>query len=637
MCGLAGILVGRADEPGARAGLLERMNAAQAHRGPDQSGAHHEARVSLGHQRLSIIDLAAGQQPLANEDGDVLTVYNGEIYNHEPLRRELQERGHRFRTRCDTEVIVHAWEEWGERCVERLRGMFSLAVWDRRRGRLFLARDRLGIKPLCYAELPDGRLLFASEIKALLACPELPRTLDPAAVEEYFAFGYVPEPRSLFAAVRKLPPGHTLTVTPGLPLGEPRQYWDVAFEADPAWGEEAAAEALLERLREAVRLRMAADVPLGAFLSGGVDSSAVTALMSELSDRPVDACSIGFGERRYDEAEHARAVAGHLGLRHHLDTVEPERFALIDELARLYDEPFADSSALPTYEVSRLTRCRVTVALSGDGGDELLAGYRRYRGYAREQRLRGRLPAPLRRAVFGPLGRCYPKADWAPRALRGKATFQALAADPVTGYLRSVALLDDASRRRLFSGRLRGELQGYHAGEVLRRHAAATHAPERDPVAFAQYLDLKTWLPGDILTKVDRASMAHALEVRVPLLDHQLVEWAATLPSSLKVRGGEGKYLLKRALEPRLPRGALYRRKQGFELPVAEWLRGPLRGRLRGAVLGERLADSGLFDPGCLRRLVDEHQAGRANHARALWSLLMFESFLRQRVEEVAV
>ena len=613
--------------------LLAAMNRAQTHRGPDEGGEHLEPGLALGHRRLSIIDLAGGRQPLANEDGSVLTVYNGEIYNFEELRARLQGRGHIFRTRCDTEVIVHAWEEWGEACVQHLRGMFAFALWDRPRQTLFLARDRLGIKPLHYAALADGRLLFGSELKSLLACPDFPRALDPEAVEEYFAFGYVPDPKTIFAAARKLPPGHTLTVARGRPVGPPKPYWELDWGRDGTAGDREAGDELLARLGEAVRVRLMADVPLGAFLSGGVDSSAVVALMSEQSGDAVRACSISFGDPRYNEAAYASAVAERYGARHRIEQVDPERFELLDTLAGLFDEPFADSSALPTYEVSRVARQGVKVALSGDGGDEMLAGYRRYRGYLREERLRRLLPQTVRAALFGPLGRLYPKADRAPRPLRAKATFEALARDAVAGYLRSVAVVDDTTRARLFSAQTHRELGGYHAVEVLRRHARS--APKDDPLAFVQHLDLKTWLPGDILTKVDRASMAHGLEVRVPLLDHQLVEWMARLPAHLKIRNGQGKYLLKHCLESRLPHDVLYRRKQGFVMPVGEWFRGPLRRRLREAVLGERLADSGWFDRQALARMVDEHERGVRDHARPLWSLLMFEAFLRQSAGSV--
>ena len=630
MCGLTGYmdLWGRAEpDPG----LLAAMNRTQVHRGPDEEGEHVEPGLALGHRRLSIIDLAGGHQPMANEDGSVLTVYNGEIYNHRELAAELQRRGHRFRTRCDTEVIVHAWEEWGEGCVRRLRGMFAFAVWDRRRQTLFLARDRPGIKPLHYAILPGGRLLFGSELKSLLACPDLPRDLDPEAVEEYFAFGYVPDPKTIFAAARKLPPAHTLTVVRGRPPGAPRRYWAPEWGSDgPRDAREAGAE-LLARMGEAVSIRLVAEVPLGAFLSGGVDSSAVVALMSERSGEPVQACSIAFGDPRYNEAAYAAAVAERYRARHHVQQVDPDRMDLVDTLAELFDEPFADASALPTYEVSRVARGRVTVALSGDGGDEMLAGYRRHRGWLGEARLRRLIPDGARAALFGPLARLCPKADWAPRPLRAKATLEALAADAAGGYLRSVAVVDDATRARMFSPTLRRRLNGYGAVEVVRRHAVA--APVDDPLAFVQHLDLQTWLPGDILTKVDRTSMAHGLEVRVPLLDHPLVEWMARLPAHLKIHDGQGKYLLKHAFRSRLPHNVLYRRKQGFVMPVGDWFRGPLRGRLRDAVLGERLADSGWFDTAELARMVDRHQRGTRDYTRPLWSLLMFEAFLRRRAE----
>ncbi len=631
MCGLVGILAADTAATPDRA-LLERMNTVQFHRGPDEGGTHLEPGVALGHRRLSIIDLAGGQQPLGNEDNSVLTVYNGEIYNFPELAQELRARGHRFRTHCDTEVIVHAWEEWGESCVERFRGMFAFAVWDRRRQTLFLARDRLGIKPLHYARLPDGRWLFASEIKSLLVCPELPRDLDPAAVEEYFAFGYVPDPRSIFRHVHKLPPGHTLTLKPGQPDARPRAYWDVHFALEGAVpGEDASQQELRDRLAEAVRIRLVSEVPLGAFLSGGVDSGAVVATMSSLSSDPVNACSIGFDDPRYDESALARRVAENFGANHISETVAPEQFQLVDQLGLLYDEPFADSSALPTFEVSRLARKNVTVVLSGDGGDEVMAGYRRYRGYRHEARMRALLPSSFRRPIFGALARLYPKADWAPQPLRAKATFQALACDATEGYMRSVAVIDDASRSLLFSKEFKRLLSGYSAVEVLRAHAG--NAPKDDPLGYAQYLDMKTWLPGDILTKVDRASMAHSLEVRVPMLDHKFVEWAATMPQMFRVRGNEGKYLLKRAFERDLPREVLYRRKQGFVMPIADWFRGPLRQPLRQAVLGGRLAATGWFDQARLQQLVDQHQSGRWDHSRPLWSLLMFESFLRTRVD----
>ena len=628
MCGITGIFDLKERRPINRA-LLEAMNQTQFHRGPDEGGVHLEPGVGLAHRRLSIIDLSSGQQPLFNEDETVVVTYNGEIYNFPELTEELQEAGHTFRTHCDTEVIVHAWEEWGEACVERFRGMFAFGVWDRNRETLFLARDRLGIKPVYYSLLPDGHLLFASELKALMAHPDLPREMDPYAVEDYFAYGYVPEPRSIFKSVHKLPPAHTLTLRRGQgSLPEPREYWDVPFQPLPALSEKDAAEELVERLREAVRIRLVAEVPLGAFLSGGVDSSAVVAMMAGLSQDPVQTCSITFSDPVYDESRYAEQVATRYQTNHYAEQVDTEDFDLLDRLGELYDEPFADSSALPTYRVCELARRKVIVALSGDGGDENLAGYRRYRHHVAEERLRSPLPLGLRRGLFGALSRIYPKADWAPRVFRAKATFQALARDAVEGYFQGVGILRDELRAQLFSPAFRRELQGYGAVEVLRRNAA--RAPTDDPLSLVQYLDMKTYLPGDILTKVDRASMAHALEVRVPILDHKLVEWISGLPPDLKLRGGEGKYLFKKAMEAHLPHDLLYRRKRGFSVPVAQWFRGPLRDRVRNQVLGERITDSGLFDMSYLARLIDQHASGARDHSPALWSLLMFDSFLKR-------
>jgi asparagine synthase (glutamine-hydrolysing) len=629
MCGITGIVDLRARRDIDRVALA-RMNESQHHRGPDEGGLHVSPGVGFGHRRLSIIDLATGQQPLYNEDGSVVVVFNGEIYNFQQLIPELEALGHRFRTRSDTEVIVHGWEAWGERCVDRFRGMFAFALWDENRQVLFLARDRLGVKPLYYARLDDDHLLFGSELKSLLAHGGLRRDIDPLAVEEYFALGYIPEPRTIFGAALKLPPATTLTLRRGQPMPEPRVYWDVAFTGAATLSAEAAQAELLERIRDSIRLRLISEVPLGAFLSGGVDSSAVVAMMAGLSADPVNTCSIAFADPRYDESRYARQVAERYRTRHFVDQVESDDFDLIDTLARVYDEPYADSSALPTYRVCELARRHVTVALSGDGGDENLAGYRRYRLHMMEERLRRPLPLSVRRPVFGLLGRVYPKADWAPRVLRGKTTLQALSRDSVEGYFQTMSILRDDLRLPLYSSGFKAQLGGYNAIEVFRRHAR--DAKTDDPLSLIQYIDLKTYLVGDINTKVDRASMAHALEVREPLMDHPLVEWLATLPSALKLRGGEGKWLFKRALEPHLPQDLLYRPKMGFAVPLVSWFRGPLKQRLRDSVLGERLLDAGLFDPAALRRLVDQHQSGIRDHSAPLWSLLMFDAFLRQQV-----
>lgn len=626
MCGLVGIFDTQEQRP-VDGDLLSRMNETQHHRGPDEGGLHQEPGVGLGHRRLSIIDLASGQQPLFNEDHSVVVVYNGEIYNFSSLAEELRLLGHEFRTHSDTEVIVHAWEQWGEDCLTHFRGMFAFALWDRNRQTLFLARDRLGIKPLYYALLPDGQLIFGSELKSLLVHPGLAREIDAQAVEDYCALGYVPEPKTILKGVRKLSPGYCLSVRRGDTPGEPRQYWDVPFAPLPDAPEEEWQSSLLERLREAVDIRLVSEVPLGAFLSGGVDSSAVVALMAGLMDEPVNTCSISFGDPRFNEADFAAQVAERYQTRHFVEQVEADDFALLDKLASLYDEPFADSSAMPTYRVCGLARKHVTVALSGDGGDENFAGYRRHRWHMNEEQLRRRLPPWLRAPLFGFLGRAYPKMDWAPKIFRAKTTFQALARDSMSAYLHSVGVISEGHRQALYTADLKSELQDYTALEVFRHHAQ--RAPTDHPLSLIQYLDMKTYLPGDILTKVDRASMAHSLEVRVPILDHKFVEWVSGLPPRVKLNGREGKYLFKKALEPVLPNDILYRSKMGFGVPISAWFRGPLRERVRTQLVDGGLAESGLFEPAVVARLVDEHQSGRHEHSATLWSLLMFESSLR--------
>ncbi|HUH94116.1 MAG TPA: XrtA/PEP-CTERM system amidotransferase [Casimicrobiaceae bacterium] len=627
MCGIVGVFDLSGKRPIGQ-DLVARMNQSLAHRGPDADGFHFEPGLGLGHRRLSIIDLSTGDQPLYNEDGSVVVIFNGEIYNYRELIPELAAHGHVFRTRSDTEVIVHAWEQWGEDCVSRFRGMFAFAIWDRNRETLFLARDRLGVKPLYYARLGDGTLAFGSELKALMLHPAFKREIEPRAVEDYLAYGYVPDPHTIFTGALKLPPGCTLAVRRGATLAEPREYWDIPFRPRSTLSPEKAQEELTVRLRDAVQSRMIADVPLGAFLSGGVDSSAVVAMMAGSSSEPVNTCSISFGDPQFNESAYAQAVADRYHTNHRVEQVDPDDFSLLDTLSDVYDEPFADSSAIPTYRLCQLARRSVTVALSGDGGDENFAGYRRYRWHVYEERMRAMLPRAVRAPVFGLLGNLYPKADWAPKVLRAKSTLEALARSSLGGYFHSVSVMGDPLRNRLVSESLRRKLQGYRAVEVLRRHAR--RAPREEPLSFVQYLDMKTYLVGDILTKVDRASMAHSLEVREPLLDHRLMEWLSTLPPALKLRGREGKYCFKKALEPYLPNEILYRPKMGFSVPLASWFRGPLRERVEAAVLGPVLADSGYFNPRFLREMVDEHRSGARDYSVPLWSLLMFEAFLRK-------
>jgi len=629
MCGIVGIF----DTHGSRdieREALRRMNESQHHRGPDEGELYLEPGLGMGHRRLSVIDVATGQQPFLNAARDVALVFNGEIYNYRALRDELVALGHVFRTKSDTEVVLQAWMAWGADCVLRLRGMFAFAVWDRRQRTLFLARDHVGVKPMFYSLLPDGQFVFGSELKSIMTFPALSRQLNPRAVEEYFAYGYVPEPNTIFHNAYKLSPGHSILLKVGDREVTPRRWWDLSFNPAPPRPEAEVAEELIARLRETVGSQMEAEVPLGAFLSGGVDSSAVVAMMAGNGNEGVTTCSIGFDDPEYDETKYASEVAQRYRTHHHAQIVDKDDYGLIDTLAHLYDEPFADSSAIPTYRVCQLARRHVTVALSGDGGDENFAGYRRYRFAMAEQSVRDKVPDAIRKPLFGTLGSIYPKADWAPRMFRAKTTFEALARDLVEGYFHGVSRLSDRQRGQLFSTSFQQSLQGYRAIDVMRGHAA--QAPTDDPLALIQYLDFKTWLPGDILTKVDRASMAHSLEVRVPLLDHTFCEYAATLPNALKLNGGEGKYILKKALQPHLPHDIMYRAKKGFSIPLAAWLRGPLRQATRDAVLGERLLDTGIFERRYLQQLVDEHQAGTADHSVALWSLMMFEAFLRVSV-----
>ncbi|SFK99498.1 asparagine synthase (glutamine-hydrolysing) [Nitrosomonas aestuarii] len=630
MCGIVGLFDTRGNNEIDRQ-QLERMNQAQLHRGPDEGEVYIEPGLGLGHRRLSIMDVASGQQPLFNEDGSVVVVFNGEIYNYQTLAKQLIDSGHQFRTHCDTEVIVHAWEEWGEQCVNHFRGMFAFGLWDRNQETLFLARDRLGIKPLYYALLDNGQFVFSSELKAIIAHPALRREMDPCAIEDYFAYGYIPEPKTIFKQASKLSPGYYLKIQRGQMQIQPQKYWDVPFKQQDVMDTSEAQEALIAKLRESVDIHLMTEVPLGAFLSGGVDSSAVVAMMSGIMHEPVNTCSISFGDPAFNESRYAQEVADRYHTNHHVEQVEHDDFDLIDKLALLYDEPFADSSALPTYRVCELARQRVTVVLSGDGGDENLAGYRRYRWHMYEEKLRSIMPLSLRKPLFGLLGNAYPKADWAPRMFRAKATFESLARDSVEGYFHSVSIMSDKMRQRLFTSSFRNDLHEYQAVNVLRNYAQ--QCPVDDPLSRVQYLDMKTYLVGDILTKVDRASMAHALEVRVPLLDHELVEWISTVPASLKLKDGEGKYIFKKALEPYLSDNILYRNKMGFSVPLADWFRGPLRQRVRDAILGPVLAETGIFNRAYLEEMVDHHQSGKRDYSAPLWTLLMFESFIRNIVK----
>ena len=625
MCGIAGLFHCGTIKPVDPA-RVERMTDVLAHRGPDGSGVWAAPGVGLGHRRLSIIDVAGSPQPMHSASGRLVISFNGEIYNFRELRKELEARGVQFQTEGDTEVILAAYEQWGADCVQRLHGMFAFAIYDAKRRELFLARDRFGVKPLFYVQLSDGSVAFASELKGLLAHPLMRREVDPKAVEDYMAWGYVPDHRSILKGVRKLPAGHTLLLRHDSPLPQPQQYWDISF-AQRHKGKAKDLEAeLLHHLQQAVTSRMVADVPLGAFLSGGVDSSSVVAFMAEASRQPVKTCSIGFDVASADETSYADQVAKLFATDHIARTVSADQFDAIDTIAGMFDEPFADASALPTWRVCQLARENVTVALSGDGADEAMAGYRRQVFHAHEERLRGLLPEAVRKNVLGPLGRVYPKADWAPRPLRAKTTLLSLAGSGERGYARALSVVPPENRFDLYSPDLAGQLGSYRAEEPLLDLMA--QAPVRSGLDMAQYADLKFWLPGDILTKVDRTSMATSLEAREPLLDHRLVEFAAGLPDGLRVKGRQGKWLLKKAMERYLPDDILYRPKQGFVTPIAEWLRGPLAGKARGIAKSAMLARTGWFDNARLSQIAEDHIAGRADHSRLLWQLVMLDRSL---------
>lgn len=625
MCGIAGIYHLQTAKPVEEA-RVRAMTDSIAHRGPDGADVWIAPGVGLGHRRLSIIDLAGGAQPMPSRDGKAVITYNGEVYNYREVRAKLQAAGRSFATSSDTEVIVEAWRQWGVDCLSHLNGMFAFAIHDQERNCLFVARDRLGVKPLFHAELSDGSVIFGSELKALLAHPLLRRTPDFTAIDDYLGLGYVPDDASIVAGVKKLPAGHYLLLQRGKPLPRPVQWWDVSFAERSRGSADALGEELVSLMRSAVADRMVADVPLGAFLSGGVDSSSIVALMAEASPQAVKTCSIGFDHPDFDETHYAAQIAARFATDHRTRVVSADDYGLIDTLVHAFDEPFADASALPTYRVSELARETVKVALSGDGADEAFAGYRRFTFFQAEERVRRLLPLKLRSSIFGPLGRAYPKLDWAPQFLRAKTTLEELARSSEEAYAAAVGVTSYAGRHRIYSDRAVRELQGHRAEN--RYIATMRAAPARDALDRAQYADLKIWLPGDILTKVDRTSMAVSLEAREPLVDYRLIEFAARLPSSMRVRGTTGKWLMKNAMRRYLPDDILYRRKMGFSTPVSAWFRGPLAAEAQRIAQGSALGETGWFDGATLGAIVTEHQSGRCDHGRLLWQLLMLDRSL---------
>lgn len=619
MCGICGFLY--FDDRSVDPKVISDMSDVQKHRGPDASGIHLSHRVALGHRRLSIIDLSSGQQPLANEDQTIWISFNGEIYNYEELNRELT-ADHIFRTHSDTETIVHLYEKYPDSFIAKLRGMFAFALWDEKQRALILARDRVGKKPLYYY-LDDEKLVFASEIKSILCHPELKLEIDECSLSDYLSLGYIPTPKSIYKRIRKIRPGHYLRVAEG--QVREVEYWDLKFHVDPSLSEEQWLERFLEEFKTAVRIRLMSEVPLGAFLSGGLDSSSVVALMREILHQPVKTTTIGFQEDEFDESSYARDVAAFLGTDHHERVVTPDKISTIEKLVWHYDEPFSDSSALPTYFVSQVAREKVTVSLSGDGGDENFAGYRRYFYDFQENRLRAIMPARFRRVLFAPLAKVYPKMDWGPQFLRAKATFQSLCCDPVEGYFESMSTFRRDEKPLILSRDLKSRLDGYQSVDVFREHyvkAGTNHMLSR-----IQYLDIKTYLTDDILTKVDRASMANSLEVRCPLLDHRLMELVASMPPDLKLKGRTGKYLFKKAMQNYLPKDIIHRQKMGFGVPLADWFRGGIRDFAYEHLIAQQ---DPYLSSSFLRKLWEQHQSGKRNRAAQLWNVLMFRLWLRR-------
>jgi len=626
MCGIAGIVEHR---PGAAPDrrTLERMASLLAHRGPDDHGIAVIGPAGLAFRRLAIIDLSGGHQPMDDASAGLTIVFNGEIYNFQEIRRELEQDGHVFTTRSDTEVLLKAYAAWGTACVERLNGMYAFALWDAPRRRLLLARDRLGKKPIYYAALPE-RFVFGSELKALLAAPGVAREIDPEAVDEFLSRYYIGGARSILRGVAKLPPAHALTVEDGRVTV--RRYWRPEFHPDePPRPEEEYLEELETLFRRAVRRRLISDVPLGAFLSGGLDSSAVVAMMAEAGGR-VTTFTVGFDEAGYSEAEDARAVATYLGTDHHEETVRPDAIAILPDLVWHYDEPFGDSSMVPTWYVCRMARRHVTVALSGDGGDELFAGYTRYRRALDDRRLDW-IPGPVQRGLLAPLAEALPAGAPARNRLYAAAHHSALIGSYGLGlypYIKSWLYAPEMRQRVRNSGSGNG-------GSPATFPAGLTRADLEplDLVSRLQWIDTMSYLPDDILTKVDRASMAHSLEARAPLLDYELVEFMARVPSTLKLRGGVSKHLFRRMLAKRLPESVFTKRKQGFAVPKGEWFRRDLKSLARERLLDPRTLARGYFRPARVRDVLEMHETGRRDYSDWIWCLLILEEWHRAFID----
>lgn len=631
MCGISGF-VSLSGENNIDQELMKTMNRKLAHRGPDAEGYFFDQGIALAHRRLSIIDVSSGHQPMLNEEQRLIIVFNGEIYNFLELNEKLIAKGYEIKTHSDTETILHAYEEWGVDCLVHLTGMFAFVIYDKVERTVFIARDRVGEKPFFFMQLGDA-FYFASELKALQAHPEFDQKLNREAVEDYLTFGYIPETKSIFSCVNKLQPAHylqfSISTQPNLVQ---KRYWDLPSTNANAGSNESGKDStdiLYQSFKSKVGQRMMSEVPLGAFLSGGVDSSGVVAAMAQLNpDSKVTTCSMGFDVPEFNESDFAQAVATRYKTDHHLEIIDHQDLSLIDKLTDIYDEPFADSSALPTYRVCELAKKHVTVCLSGDGGDEIFAGYRRYKLHRNEEKVRRKIPLWIRKVIFSALAKIYPKADWAPRFLRAKVTFQALAMNSWGAYLNSVSNIRKDERHDLYSDSFKSKLDSYTADTVF-KNALAGRAFD-DPVKEAQYLDFKTWLPSDILVKVDRASMANSLEVRVPMLDHQFLEKFFPINTDLNIKKGQGKALFKKSLEPYLPHDNLYRDKMGFRIPMSEWLRGPLKEKLENSLFHPKLIALSIFKESKLRTMFELHQSHKRDFGAELWTIFMFSLFVQK-------
>ncbi len=623
MCGIAGFISREKDAPiSEREILLDRMCKVITHRGPDEQGLAVEGRAALGMRRLSIIDLKCGQQPIYTADGNLFIVFNGEIYNYRELKTELESLGHRFKTNSDTETILYAYKEFGADCLEKLRGMFAFAIWNKQDESLFIARDRVGKKPLFYTMTEKGNFVFGSELKVLLTHGEIKKEIDYAALDSYLTFGYVPEEFCIFKNVQKLAPGSFLIFKDG--KIETRKYWDFKYEKITEVKSEAEyVETLRELIKEAVKVRLISEVPLGAFLSGGVDSSAIVGMMSQLSDKPVKTFSIGFHEDSFNELKYARIAAEHFQTEHHEFVVTPDLVETIDELVWHFDEPFADPSALPTFMVSKMARDYVTVVLSGDGGDELFAGYTRYVTDKKKSGLE-KLPRSVRENLLKPL------SEKLPHGAKGKNYLYNSSLDAIDRYIDSVSHFNPMRRKSLYSDNFLQNLNGAfgQGGEVFRR--IASRVATGNPIDPLLYLDSKTYLPSDILTKVDRMSMAASLEARVPLLDHKLIEFVTSIPSELKLKGLETKYIFRKAVRGLVPDAILDRPKQGFGVPINEWINLQLKDRIRETLGEKRALERGYFDAKYIKTLLDEHEKNRRDNSYALWILFMLELWHRK-------